>query len=205
MKPFPTAYSASTDAVKASDLDEAGKVALKRLNDQGYELRHGLTPGYADAIKELVTQPSICTYCLKDSTSRFCDRDTTAVWLRKGRAVFLLIEQLSGEVAGYAWTGPETTEHIPEGKVTVALRVSESFQGRGLAAPYLQSVVSATKALYDADDFWLESWESNAGAVHVYKKTGFTSVLDIYGNRTLKDGGSTPDTRVYMVLGDTVR
>jgi ribosomal protein S18 acetylase RimI-like enzyme len=173
---------------------------MQKLQEQGYEVRHGLTRAYADSVRELVTQPSICVYCLKDSTSRFCDQDATAQWLQKGRAVFLLVETETGNVAGYGWSGPETSSHVPGGKVTVAMRISEEYQGRGLATPYLQAIIGATQSIYDATDFWLETWASNAGAVHVYGKVGFAEIEQEQGDRALKDGGSTPDTRLYMRL-----
>ncbi len=200
MKPFPTQYVEATDHVKPSGLDAVGQAALAKLHDAGYQLQHGLTKDYADAIRELATQPSICMYCIKDGTSRFCDQDATSRWLEKGRAVFLLIESSSGNVAGYAWAGPETTPHIPEGKVTVAMRISEDYQGRGLATPYLQAVIAATRHFYDADGFWLESWQSNAGAVHVYQKVGFTPVTQEPGNRALPSGDTISDIRLYMNL-----
>jgi ribosomal protein S18 acetylase RimI-like enzyme len=80
------------------------------------------------------------------------------------------------------------------------MRISEEYQGRGLATPYLQAIIGATQSIYDATDFWLETWASNAGAVHVYGKVGFAEIEQEQGDRALKDGGSTPDTRLYMRL-----
>lgn len=200
MKPFPTNFVKKSTIVSVAGLDDAGQFALQKLHDSGYELQHGMTRQYADAIKKLATQPSICTYCIKDGTSRFCDQESTGRWLEKGRAVFLLVESHSGNIAGYAWSGPETSPQVPEGKVTVAMRISEDYQGRGLATPYLQCVVSATKHLYEATGFWLETWQSNAGAVHVYQKVGFIPVAQETGNRTVPDGEPIVDTRLYMEL-----
>lgn len=200
MKPFPTDYTATPVVVTDDGLDSAGRTALESLHEKGFAMYFGLSAEHALQVRQLAEQKSICTYCLNDRRKRFSTDEATRQWLAKGRAAYILVEHSSGVVAGYAWSGPETSAVLPTGRVTVALRLSEDFQGRGLATPYLQAVVSATKAHFDAEHIWLETWESNSGAVHVYQKVGFVPRDAVPGLRELPNGETTPDTRVYMAL-----
>ncbi|QQS19555.1 GNAT family N-acetyltransferase [Candidatus Saccharibacteria bacterium] len=200
MKPFPTTYSESSAAVEADSLTEKGQIAQKKLAEAGYEVRLGLTETDAATIQQLALEPSIIEYCPNDCDSRFRDKKGTTNWLSKGRAVFLLVEKATGDLAGYAWAGESQSDHVPDGKVTVAVRLSERHQGKGLATPYLAVVLDATIHLYDADNLWLESWASNTGAVHIYQKLGFTLVASVPSTRPTATGSLTPDTRLYMTL-----
>jgi ribosomal protein S18 acetylase RimI-like enzyme len=205
MSSFPTVFSEHLKPIDPQTLDTPGQEALKSLETKGYEVLVGLTPMYAEMVKQMSLEPSIRAYCPKDCAKRFADLPSTEAWLLKGRSAMLLFKKHdngSEELAGYGWSGLETNEHTPGGETTFALRVSESNQGQGLASPYAQVILSATRSLYGAEKFWLETWASNAGAVHVYEKLGFQLVDQVDSQRPLPDGSETPDRRLYMVLSD---
>ncbi|QQS19234.1 GNAT family N-acetyltransferase [Candidatus Saccharibacteria bacterium] len=112
----------------------------------------------------------------------------------------MLKESATGELAGIAWTGPGTSPHIPGGKLTGGVRLSEHFQGLGLATPFLTVVLEYTRHEYSSDLLWFESWQSNAGAIHIYQKLGFQIIKTEPGQRPTTTGDTTPDTRLYMKL-----
>lgn len=201
MTEFPTSFSQALQALPVERFNEAGQAAVDFLAAAGYEVRVGLTPAFATAIKVMSLQPTIREYCPRDCTLRFASRETTEVWLKKGRCVFLLIKRAddgSELLAGYGWCGPETSSHVPGGGTTFAPRISETDQGHGLAAPYSLVMIQATAVLFGSRDFWLETWASNGGAVHVYHKMGFVDVTDQPGPRLRPSGESVDDIRVYM-------
>jgi ribosomal protein S18 acetylase RimI-like enzyme len=125
----------------------------------------------------------------------------TEQWLTKQRAVFLLMDQ-GGQLAGYGWVGASESELVPGGETTFALRIGEAGQGQGLATPYTQAMLTGAAALFGAKQFWLETWASNQGAVHVYHKVGFVDVAQVSGERPTTSGGMVADTRLYMSLPD---
>lgn len=186
-----------------TDLGQAGAEAVQKLSENGYEVRLGLTPEFARAISTMAQEPSIREYCPRDSGERFTDLRSAERWLAKGRAMFLLLKRSDGgqlKLAGYGWSGAESSPRVPDGQITFALRIGEAGQGQGLATPFSQVILSATAVLYGAKNIWLETWASNGGAVHVYHKLGFTDVAEASDQRLLPDGGTTADTRIYMSL-----
>ncbi|MCA9326913.1 GNAT family N-acetyltransferase [Candidatus Saccharibacteria bacterium] len=199
MNTYPTDYSDSV-LIDAQALTEAGQASVQKLAERGYEVRIGMTRDDASHIRELALEPSIIEYCPNDCGSRFKDEPSTTHWLEKGRAVYLLVETATGDLAGYAWAGTGESPHIPGGTETFAVRISEKHQGKGLATPYSHVVIDATQRLYGAEHLWLEAWQSNAGAVHVYEKLGFTFVTSEDTERPTASGGTTPDTRMFMKL-----
>jgi ribosomal protein S18 acetylase RimI-like enzyme len=150
-------------------------------------------------------EPSIKEYCPKDSSERFTDRQTTAEWLSKKRATYLLLQTLDDgklELAGYGWVGTKQSSQVPGGETTFSLRVGEGHQGRGLAAPFSVSMLAAATAMYGAQNMWLETWASNGGAVHIYHKLGFSDVTETHEQRPSLVGHSVADTRIYMAKKD---
>lgn len=174
------------------------------LASKGYEVWAGLTPEYAAQITHMAQEPSICEYCPNDSNSRFTDKAAAERWLAKGRGAFLLMKRGHDDLilAGYGWSGPEASKHVPDGETTFALRISKPYQGQGLAAPFASAIINTSANLYGATNFWLETWQSNSGAVHVYHKIGFTDVDNAAAERSTKDGVIVPDTRLYMTLAN---
>ncbi|HWB39153.1 MAG TPA: GNAT family N-acetyltransferase [Candidatus Saccharimonadales bacterium] len=199
---FPTFFASELGVLDPATLSQAGQEALSLLNEKGYEVRCGLTVNLLDQIKELAVQPSIAEYCPRDAGQRFASEEVAQAWLNKGRSMFVLIKTEDGHLAGYGWSGHETSEHVNDGQTTFALRVSENDQGLGLAQPYSQVIIEATKALFGASHFWLEAWQSNAGAVHIYHKLGFEDVGSEQVQRTRPNGESVDDTRIFMTLPD---
>lgn len=199
MSRYPTDYTDS-ERIDANALSATGKEALAILADRGYEVRVGLSQADAAHIRTLALEPSIIEYCPNDCGSRFKDETSTTDWLKKGRVVFLLVETATGELAGYAWAGDGESSHIPGGTETFAVRISEKHQGKGLATPYSSVVIDATQQIYGAEHLWLEAWQSNAGAVHVYEKLGFNFVTSESADRPTVSGENTPDTRLFMKL-----
>lgn len=202
---FPSSFSEMTEPLLPELLDAAGAAALRQLNERGYEVQSGLTPKLADQILTMSYEPSIREYCPKDSAQRFVDRAATIHWLSKKRAVFLLFERVDTELklVGYGWAGVQTSAQVPGGESTFALRLGEAGQGQGLATPFAQTIMSASASIYGASNMWLETWASNGGAVHIYHKLGFITVVEKPDERPRSSGGIVPDTRLYMSLPKT--
>lgn len=200
MKPFPTQLATTPVALGPNDTEGSTAAALQTLAEKGFYVQLGITVADVTALQELSRQASILKYCPRDCTERFKDEPTVRHWLLKERLVFLLKEKSTERLAGVAWTGPGTSPHVPDGKLTGGLRLSETFQGLGLATPFLKVVLEHTKNEYSRERLWFECWASNAGAVHVYQKLGFNIVETESASRPTPTGASEPDTRTYMVL-----
>ncbi len=200
---FPVSFEEKVLPLPVDKLSKADLQIVQELADKGYEVHVGLTSELSDVIAKVAQQPSILQYCANDSADRFKNREAAQRWLTKGRAVFLLVRRTdNSHLAGYGWSGRATSQHIPSGETTFALRVSETDQGHGLAVPFAKLIVSATNVLYGAPNLWLETWASNGGAVHIYHKLGFETVAEKPGQRLKPDGSTEPDTRLYMILPD---
>ncbi|MEK7059410.1 MAG: GNAT family N-acetyltransferase [Patescibacteria group bacterium] len=185
------------------NLGEAGQQAFQKLADRGYEVRVGLTSELADQIEAMAREPSIREFCPNDCGGRFADRASTELWLSKRRATFLLVNKSDSDdlrLVGYGWVGLGSNDHIRGGETTFAIRIGEAGQGQGLATPFAQLIVSAAAAIYGAKNMWLETWQSNGGAVHVYHKIGFEDVAEEPAERADSTGQKIPDTRLYMSL-----
>ncbi|MFZ2513802.1 MAG: GNAT family protein [Candidatus Saccharimonadales bacterium] len=200
MKPFPTQLATTPVVLGPNDTEGSTAAALQTLAEKGFYVQLGITAADVTALQALSHQTSILKYCPRDCTERFKDEPTVRHWLLKERLVFILKEKSTERLAGIAWTGPGTSPHIPEGKLTGGLRLSETFQGLGLATPFLKVVLEHTKHEYSSELLWFECWQSNAGAVHIYQKLGFKIVETESASRPTPTGAREPDTRTYMVL-----
>lgn len=174
-------------------MNTPSEAAKNDLTEKGYSVVSGLTKEYAKDIIEMALEPHIKLTCPNDSGSRFTNVTTTKQWLKKngGRGVFLLVRNKDKQLAGYGWTGAGTSQHVPEGKITFAIRIGEIGLKQGLATPFSQLIIQGSAVLFGAKDFWLETWKSNEAAVHIYTNVGFKPVTEV------KSGD---DTRVFMML-----
>ena len=197
MTNFPTTFNEESLVLDPNEFDTEEPVVLE---SRGYNVSLGLTKSDAEKLSDISKQPSIKEYCPRDCSTRFKDLSSTESWLAKGHQVYLLKEKSSGEIAGYAWSGNGTSPHIPEGSITCALRLNENFQGQGLATPFFAVVIAHTKKTYPGETIWLEGWESNLGAIHVYKKLGFKLVASEESTRPALNGETIQDTRLFMTL-----
>ncbi len=204
MKDFPVTYDRRASELDASLFKQDDASLIRQLKEKGYEIRHGLTPDYADDISKMCLQSSIKEYCPNDSARRFINQAATQQWLSKGRAAFLLLKR-EGDVlnlAGYGWSGVEASDHVADSEVTFAIRIGEGSQGQGLAEPFSRLIIAATVLIYEAKNIWLETWLSDGAAVHIYHKIGFVDVDQVEDNRPTADGRNVPDTRLYMSLSN---
>jgi ribosomal protein S18 acetylase RimI-like enzyme len=201
MMDFPDKFDEATRSLP-DGLGPAGTEAVKKLAARDYEVQIGLTPELAGQILTMSQEPSIREYCPKDYGERFADRASTERWLEKKRVTFVLLKRQGDELslAGYGWAGPGSSSHAPGGENTFAVRIGEAGQGQGLAAPFSWLIIAGSAVLFGARDFWLETWASNGGAVHIYHKIGFETVAEEPNERLTGDDQKTPDTRVYMSL-----
>lgn len=203
MTNFPTDFQADSLVLPTDQLGQAGRAAAAKLSERGYEVHVGLTPELADQILRMSREPSIREFCPKDSGQRFSDRPAAERWLSKGRALFVLLKRQPDDgltLAGYGWAGSGTSPEVPGGQTTFAIRIGEAGQGQGLAAPFSWLIIAGSAALYGAQDFWLETWASNGGAVHIYHKLGFETVAEKPDQRLNGAGETINDTRLYMSL-----
>ena len=201
---FPNTLASETEPIPKDLLSESDRLLIEDLKSRGYEVRTGLAADYIDAITAMANEPSIRTYCPKDCSERFVDQTTTERWLAKARGVFLLLKQTTNgwQLAGYAWMGAAKSDQVPGAETTFALRIGEEHQGQGLAAPFARLVVASSAILHGAKKIWLETWQSNGGAVHIYQKIGFKKVTEKPSKRLTPDGEVVADTRLYMSLPD---
>ncbi len=203
MMPTPDSFAQVAQAISLQSSGQKTNSALTKLSEAGYEIQLGLTQAYADQILKMSQEPSIREYCTKDSAERFRDRPATENWLKKGRAIFLLVKNdASKTLVGYGWAGPATSPQVPDGKSTFAVRLGEAGQGLGLATSFCWLIGVASAEVYGLKNFWLETWASNGAAVHIYHKLGFQDVAQIPSQRPRPDGQTVPDTRLYMSLSN---
>ncbi|MEK7599838.1 MAG: GNAT family N-acetyltransferase [Patescibacteria group bacterium] len=204
MTDFPDNFEESTRTLPLESLSQAGQEAASQLNERGYEVRVGLTTDLADQIEAMAKEPSIREFCPNDCGGRFADRPSTELWLSKKRATFVLVNKSSDShdlsLVGYGWVGLGVSDHVQGGETTFAIRIGESGQGQGLATPFARLIVEGAAAIYGAQNMWLETWQSNGGAVHVYHKIGFRDVDQVESQRPTASGESIADTRLYMSL-----
>ncbi|PIZ62729.1 hypothetical protein COY17_01970 [Candidatus Saccharibacteria bacterium CG_4_10_14_0_2_um_filter_52_9] len=202
---FPSSFSDIARPLSPDQLSETARQDIERLAEQGYEIHFGLTPEYAEAIINMALELAIREYCPNDSGKRFASQEATKDWLSKERATFLLFKRNAGglQLAGYGWVGSGTSLHVPGGETTFALRIGEIGQGQGLATPFARLIVLGSASLYGARNMWLETWQSNGGAVHVYHKIGFVDVDQEAGERPTANGETVADTRLFMSLPDS--
>lgn len=185
---------------------------LAALDEKGYVVIPGLSEFFAGTISTMAREPHIREYCPRDAEGRFSTQESIGRWLAKngGRAMFVLAQNLGERglrLAGYGWTGPEASDHIPDSQTTFALRIGQDDQRKGLALPFTQAIVSSTPELYGGNNIWLETWGSNTKAVSTYENAGFHEVTRRPDKRpSLRAGGNlVDDVRVYMTLPDPQR
>src|SRR5688572_19740713 len=108
MASFPSTFDETTRPLPLEELGPASRQAAEKLAEQGYEVHYGLTPEYAEQIREMSQEPAIREYCPKDCDMRFRDRPATEKWLTKQRSMFLLLQRRDDgrlSLAGYGWVG----------------------------------------------------------------------------------------------------
>lgn len=203
MSKFPTNYDQELNIINSDVLSAGAKQAALDLAEKGFEVRYGLTTEFADEIARMALEPAIKEYCPNDCGDRFANREATEKWLSKGRATYLLLKKdETGKLllAGYGWVGASASSHVPGGETTFAIRVGEIGQGQGLAAPFSRLIIASSSKMFAADKYWLETWQSNGGAVHIYHKLGFEDIDSEADSRLNAEGQQVSDTRLYMSL-----
>lgn len=202
---FPVAFDNQAEPL-AAEFDEPTNAAINDLNHRGYIVLTGFTPELAEAVSKMANEEHIKEYCPRDCTDeRFATVDSTQKWLSRGHAVFVLAKQVgdgSWQPVGYGWSGPKTTGEVPGSRTTFAVRIGKAGLGQKLSLPFSQTIIGATAKIYDAKNFWLETWASNAGAVHVYEQLGFKLVNQKPSSRPTADGRTVADSRLFMSLPD---
>lgn len=201
MMDFPNKFDENTHPLP-NGLGSAAVEALQLLADRGYEVQMGLTPALAGQVLAMSQEPSIREFCPKDCSERFADQAATERWLAKKRIMFALLKREADKLSlvGYGWAGAGSSPHVPGGETTFAIRIGEAGQGQGLAVPFSWLIVAGSAVLFGARNFWLETWGSNGGAVHVYHKIGFETVAEEPDERLNAEGVKITDTRTYMSL-----
>lgn len=199
MNEFPTTLSEDVVWLEGSSLSESAKPYFESLVEKNFRVQLGITENDVMQLGTISLQPSIREYCPKDCTDRFKDIPTARRWQQKGRVTFLL-KDMNGVIAGYGWSGPGMNEHVPGATLTGALRISEPYQGRGLATPFLAVILAYAHMSWPTSTLWFEAWQSNASAFHIYKKLGFEVVDSAPSTRPSADGNTVEDTRLFMRL-----
>ncbi len=202
MKSFPSDLSATTKVLEPN-YDDKTNDAINNLGERGFYILHGLTEELAGQIFAMAKESHIREYCPRDCTEeRFADVASTKKWLSRGHAVFMIAKKNGDDwqIVGYGWSGPKETPEVPGGQTTFAVRLGEAGLGQKLSLPFSQAIIGATQGIYEAPNVWLETWASNAGAVHVYKELGFELVTEVPSQRPTSEGQKVEDTRLFMKL-----
>jgi len=203
MKPYPNQLSEKPSQLDAKILNTEDQGVYQSLTSRGLKVYAGLDENFVSQLSQLSQEEAIREYCPNDYNVRFKDLDGAKTWISKGRQAYTLVkenEQNELVVLGYGWAGLEENENAPGGKTTFALRLGVAAAGQGLATPFCRLIIAASHAQFGSLDFWLETWESNAAAVHIYSKLGFSEVNRIKGERLTTSGTTIEDTRLYMTL-----
>lgn len=204
MKEFPTDFVDQPRRLP-HDMSEDSQDAVWALGEDNLEVVEGLTPYYAGSIAVMAQQREIRMNYPEDQTAeRFATQESTRNWMASsgGLAIFLMLEDVSEgqRLAGYGWTGPATCEHIRTGKTVFAIRVGENHKSKGPMASFGALVVEATRRRYEADNFWLETWESETPYNIAYNVIGFKPAYKDIAIRQEPYQRKQPDRRVYMKL-----
>jgi ribosomal protein S18 acetylase RimI-like enzyme len=212
---YPVTFAEHTTPLPIN-INTRASEAVAKLAWHGFAVHTGLTPEFVDAITDVSQQISIREHCPRDAEDRFASHASAEAWLQKGnetmqaygRGVFLLLHKGRTDIsqlAGYGWTGPESSTQIPEGKVTFAIRMNEAFQGMGAARSFTTLIVAGSAALYGAESIWLEAWGSNCRATSIYERAGFMhhpEATEMAERQSVRHGGLITDIRVYMSYPD---
>jgi len=116
---------------------------------------------------------------------RFKDRDSYENWLKKGRKVYVLVDD-KDNLTAISWFGEEG-----EG-FTFALRVYGKARGKGLGYGFLKETMNQFMELDDYKmannkEWWLETSKDNIAAIKIYEKLGFKFEKD----------GKDPEKSIY--------
>jgi RimJ/RimL family protein N-acetyltransferase len=200
MSDFPNSFALNTEPLNIVGLSTNDHYSSDLLSEKGYEVHTGLTLEMAKSITNMCKQLSIREYCPRDYSERFSDQASTEVWLTKGRLVFLLLKRQAEQLtlAGYGWSGASISPQVPDADMTFALRIGEDDQRKGLSTPFARLILAGTRSMQSVHHFWLETWQSDAAAVHVYHKLGFKEVAQLVDNRPTLNGETVNDIRLYM-------
>jgi hypothetical protein len=204
MSNFPTELDNGVRELPLERLGETGRQAAASLAEKGFKVVSGLTPEYLQPITAMAREPAMREYTPKDLAERFTNLDAARRWQSKGRLMFLLLKEEGNVVAGYGWAGPGTSNKVPYGQTTFAVRIGQAGQGQGLAAPFSQLIILGSAVICGAEDYWLETWQSNGAAVHTYHKIGFKDVASEASSRITAQGENISDTRLFMDLDNSV-
>lgn len=195
---LPTELGNLFDIPDHSQLSSLGSESLETLRAQGFKLKIGATESTQHQLKALSKEPAIREYCPNDLGRRFGDEEMFKKWLGKGRVLVTLCA--GDQIVGYGWTGEGKSNKISEGSNTFAIRLGISASGKGLATPFARLIIEFSNLIFGLDNFWLETWQSNGGAVHIYHKIGFEDVTTEESKRKTADGSEVDDVRIYMRL-----
>ena len=160
----------------------------------------GFVAPFADQLVEKSKQPHIRRWTPRDASERFKDLDS-ALERVKNNETHLLVDVNTYDVGGVIWYGRkeppiDVSPHNPS--YTFAIRLYESYQGQGLARPFMRKSLSdfledrrLSGELRDygasLGGIWLDVDENHQRAITRYKEFGYQTV-----------GGH--DDRLVMVL-----
>ena len=195
---LPTSFSDLFELGSDPGLSDDGRKSLEFLNMHGYAIKIGANVSIQQQISTLSSEPAIREYCPNDTQQRFGTIDKFEKWLSKGRVLVTVWQD--EKIVGYGWAGNGTSSRVASGENTFAIRLGSAASGKGLATHFARLIVEASNILFGLKDIWLETWQSNGGAVHIYHKIGFIDVAEEKSSRKKADGSEVDDVRLYMSL-----
>jgi hypothetical protein len=113
-----------------------------------------------------------------DPTERFASPDSITRWLtaKGGKAMFPLVYE-AGEIerlAGYGWTAPNPNSAIEGSKTEFAMRIGQTgTKETSWLVPYGAVIIEASRQLFDAKNFWVETRLDNTRGIGAYEALGF--------------------------------
>jgi hypothetical protein len=206
---YPRDFFEQERALVPERMQEEDRDAIESLAHNGYEVKYGLTAGYAGSIAVMAMEPEIAQFHPDDHMERFTTIDDTERWLEYGRAVFLLLKhgEYVPKLAGYGWTSPQQNPAYSRSETHFAMRISEQEETgvevfsdwKLVAAPFGRLIIAASRDMHGAHDFWLETWQQDPTRF-AYDEIGFKVIGNFRSKRAGPSHENIEDTRLFMTM-----
>lgn len=112
----------------------------------------------------------------KDAEIRFKNLGAYKSWANVG-ILFFALTDYSGDVGGLIWFERKQNPKAPEAETTLAIRMYDGYEGRGLAKPFMSVAHFMLPKLMDVSpNVWLETDADNDPARGLYESFGYEEI-----------------------------
>ncbi len=154
--------------------------------------RHTVDRGWEDdlaaELPELSRQPHILRSTPKDASRRFTDQESADLWYDdENKLPSVYTFRLGGlSVGGLVWMSSQQHVDTPGAHYTSGFRMYQGAVGRGLARPFSEVAHEDFFNLHPTSGIWLETDETNAAALALYEKLGYTEIANHDGRVVMR-------------------